>query len=669
MISFIELENFKSHANTRLEFSKGTNVLVGLAGSGKSSIFDALCFALYGTYPALSTRRVTLEETIKNKPNKMETTIVRLGFEVNQKEYVVERIINRKSTNQAKLKENGKLVAGPKPTEVTEKISKLTEVGYDLFCRAVYSEQNNIDYFLNLNPRERKQKFDELLSIDRYEKVRETATIVSNRLKKTVAEKKVFLKEQEKNVDEKIIEELGKKIKEKEERFVILEKEIEQGRRELSEAKKVLDETEAKEKVFSEIKKTMVSISAKIERVEKEITELEKKCRGNVKEEIEEKRRKIQEIEERRKVLAEKKEFLISESAKIETMHEELEKSLESLEKIKTSCPVCRKPLEEDTKKEILEETKKEKELFFEKKKENAKKMKAVLEEERQVIENQKPVQKELEGFLVLEKEKERLGSLLKEKEKLKTQEKELECALKEIDFDEKRVKSVTEKFFSQKQRLSEKESEAKNTRELATEFKKRFEELCTIRKAVENLKKTISAGEKNTEKLSLFINALKDTQSQLRTVLIDAVNETMEQIWPLVYPYRDFTSAKIDVINGNYEVFVKNNEGENIRVDGILSGGERTAVAITVRVAFSLVLTRNLGWIILDEPTHNLDRACIQELALMLKEHLPKIIEQAFIITHDREMEKAATEKSYFFERNKEMFEATNVSEVRSGF
>ena len=43
----LKLKNFKSFANpTILSFEKGFNTVIGANGSGKSNIFDALCFVL-----------------------------------------------------------------------------------------------------------------------------------------------------------------------------------------------------------------------------------------------------------------------------------------------------------------------------------------------------------------------------------------------------------------------------------------------------------------------------------------------------------------------------------------------------------------------------------------------------------------------------------------------
>jgi exonuclease SbcC len=50
MIKAIELENFISHNITQLTFNQGISVFVGHNGSGKSSIIDAITFALYGQH-------------------------------------------------------------------------------------------------------------------------------------------------------------------------------------------------------------------------------------------------------------------------------------------------------------------------------------------------------------------------------------------------------------------------------------------------------------------------------------------------------------------------------------------------------------------------------------------------------------------------------------------
>jgi len=101
--------------------------------------------------------------------------------------------------------------------------------------------------------------------------------------------------------------------------------------------------------------------------------------------------------------------------------------------------------------------------------------------------------------------------------------------------------------------------------------------------------------------------------------------------------------------------------------VEGILSGGERSAVALTLRVAVSLVLAQNLSWLILDEPTHNLDAEAVQLLSGALAEELPQLFEQVFIITHDEALKEGASGKIYRIVRDKDAGDKSVVEELTS--
>lgn len=98
------------------------------------------------------------------------------------------------------------------------------------------------------------------------------------------------------------------------------------------------------------------------------------------------------------------------------------------------------------------------------------------------------------------------------------------------------------------------------------------------------------------------------------------------------------------------------------VPVEGIASGGERFCAAIALKIAFAMVLVPNLGWLILDEPTHNLDDEGIRALARVLNEEVPKIVEQVFVITHDENLKDAATARVYRLDRNKAAGESTKV-------
>ena len=80
MITRLKLENWKTHKDSELEFDKGTNVLIGKMGSGKTSIIEAICFSLFGTFPALNRKEVSIEEVILSKPYEENAASLTLDF-------------------------------------------------------------------------------------------------------------------------------------------------------------------------------------------------------------------------------------------------------------------------------------------------------------------------------------------------------------------------------------------------------------------------------------------------------------------------------------------------------------------------------------------------------------------------------------------------------------
>ncbi|MEW6722934.1 MAG: AAA family ATPase, partial [Candidatus Micrarchaeota archaeon] len=181
MIRSIRLVNWRSHSDSLLEFRKGTNLLVGIMGAGKSSVLEGISFALFGTFPALERRKLKLETIVRlNEPHAK----VILEFEWAGCAYRVERAIERTkkgTSSHAELFKDGRLIENG-PVAVTSYVKSLTAVDYDLFTRAIYSEQNNIDHFLNLDPRKRKEEMDSLLGLDRFETARANAVTVIHRV-------------------------------------------------------------------------------------------------------------------------------------------------------------------------------------------------------------------------------------------------------------------------------------------------------------------------------------------------------------------------------------------------------------------------------------------------------------------------------------------------------
>jgi len=172
MITKVKLNNWKSHLDSEFVFDKGVNCLVGTMGSGKSSIMHAISFALFGTFPFLQSRKVTLNDVIMKKPQKKTHSSVELEFVLNGNNYHVKRVIETdKGTTEAEIRENGRIL-DVSANGVTAEVERILQMDYELFSKAVYSEQDWIDYFLRIPKGQRMQHIDRMLKVDKFDDVR-----------------------------------------------------------------------------------------------------------------------------------------------------------------------------------------------------------------------------------------------------------------------------------------------------------------------------------------------------------------------------------------------------------------------------------------------------------------------------------------------------------------
>ena len=678
MIKRVTLENWTSHRKSELEFGKGTNVIVGKMGAGKTSVMNAICFGLFGTFPALNTKKLSLDEVIMRKPVEMDSALVKIEFDYNGENYSVERTILRKGTNTAKLYRNGAIVAGPKTRDVNEAIERIMEIDYNLFSRAVYSEQNQIDFFLRLSPAQRKEKFDDLLQLDRYEKVRGMAVTVSNRLKGICKDRKNFLNELKSGFDGKELGGLQKKLAEKKVWVKGLEKKQGEDSAKLKDAEKAVSELAEKEKEFKILNELKIGASAKIDEFEKEIKIYREKLAGKS-------------AEKMRALVEEDNEFLRNADKKIRVFEEavdknqsglntavqkigvnkkrivDLDKHYNDLQNLGAECPLCRSELSEGSRGELLAENRSGKEKLLgenDKIAAEEKKFSAAIENEKN---GRRKVLEEIETARKRQVETREILKLFEDAEDKEKSAKNLKEELGKIveklsglKFDEKYAEEKRGEMLSLKNAVEFAGKEIAGSAELVREIGDNIKRMEGAEKQMLEIDGEIKNLETVSEKVDLFTNALKATQAELRHVLVESINHAMDSIWGKLYPYKDYVSAKMVIEDGNYELKVRERNGGWLRVEGILSGGERSAAAICIRMAFSFVLTRNLSWIILDEPTHNLDSLAVKELSSMLRSHLPELVDQIFVITHDKEMEKAASSNIYVFERDKDSNGAT---------
>ncbi len=667
MIDSIELKNWKTHRDTRLRFSKGTNILLGQMGAGKSSIMDAISFALFGTYPAIQHKRVAVDEIIMNRPEQEKNASVSLEFGIDGAAYSVQRNLELNGSSKATITKDGAYLQS-QPQRVNEEIERILKVDYDLFSRAIYSEQNRLTYFLELRPAERKKQIDELLGLDKFAMAQENATSLINRIKDIVSESEKAitqfdikkLKEQHKA----LIDEVAKAAKEREglmKELEIHEKKKDSLNEELEKTKKMYNKRIALAKETAELK-------SKIGVIEKEIEKIKKKGvadKASLEKTLSGKRKSLDLLvaEEKNAEDSEKRSF--EELAHLTASRNEQQKWLTELEKHLSKCPICERELSDEIKKKIVEEKsaviakleeqtkgQKEENLKLRKKKEEANDAISKAKEELSKLEMESETAERLEGYVAdRDKSTKTLGEKEKELAAIKVDEESIDKMQKEFTQINVKIKECSTKIDASSAAEKEKASQA--------EEKKK--EIVTIEKMQEDAKNK----KKSTESLAAFKDALAETQTMLRTRLIGSINEIMHEIWPELYPYGDYQGLLLEPTADDYVLKVKTSRGENngwANVDTIASGGEKSVACLAMRVAFALVLVPNLRWIILDEPTHNIDQQGLSKFVKAMNEVLPRLVEQVFIITHDEMLKQVPNARIYVLARNKEESGGTTI-------
>jgi exonuclease SbcC len=140
----------------------------------------------------------------------------------------------------------------------------------------------------------------------------------------------------------------------------------------------------------------------------------------------------------------------------------------------------------------------------------------------------------------------------------------------------------------------------------------------------------------------------------------VEEINAALQEIWPAVYPYSDYSGVKLEADEKDYRLLM--DKGGWREVDSVASGGERACLCLALRIAFATVLTPDVGWLILDEPTHNLDSDAVALLSEAIGSKIPSIVEQTFVITHDPALGETGEGLVWRLERDKGKNESTRV-------
>ena len=178
MIKDILLKDFIAHRNTKLEFCKGITIFVGHNGSGKSSIIDAITFALFGKHTRKSNKNL-----IRRGAN---SAMVQMHFTLNSREFLATRGLNGGGVqpfSQFSFVSDGDktlnrpIVGGERKQfgeSMSSEIAKVLGLDYEKLRVAAVVQQGELVRLVEAQPKEFKELLNGLIGIDRLDSAYET---------------------------------------------------------------------------------------------------------------------------------------------------------------------------------------------------------------------------------------------------------------------------------------------------------------------------------------------------------------------------------------------------------------------------------------------------------------------------------------------------------------
>ena len=681
MITSIELGDFLAHSNTNLEFEKGVTVFVGQNGAGKSSIIDAITFALFGQHTRKSNKGL-----IKRGANQGFTKI---GFSINGKQYEAVRKIDSKGTLSAKFSkiidnEHIEIAAGERKQfgeSMTQEVEKTIGLDFEKLKIASIVQQGELNSIINAKPKEFKELLNAIIGIDKLDVASELMKIVKKEFRAKITE--------ETGYDDTHIEILMGNLEK-------YKKEVE-----IAKPEKVnLVSNQLKlQSIVEELRKKIESETPKIDKIKhlesrkKELLDYSKKAIQNIQQEINENERKIRDCEG----CFEQANNKLDLEAKIQKVEQAIEDTSKKIQEITNQtislkekqqlasklqlkdnkCPVCDSIVEKLNpffqEEHLMEESRtlqnemiikeKEKKMYNQKKKEFSEKLQHARDAEAILRAYAITKRKELDEI----QNNIKLKKLQIQKIPLAVNGNLLEIA--QIDSHTKVIFETISKLESETEGFDE--HEFLNLKKTVNEKQM---DLSRIDQQIGAITEKIFKGEKQIKNINDAISELTIVKKYIKN-LDEIQNNVFSRDGPVATSLRSWAlntiSAKaseyLSLLNTKIQRIKLSEKTRDISITCYsknevlelesLSGGEKVSVALALRLGMaSLLGASNLNLMILDEPTTHLDAERKKSLVSVLSQ-LSDISNsersmQFIIITHDAEIfEDSTVEQIYKFE------------------
>ena len=682
MITAVELGNFLSHSDTTLEFDNGVTVFVGNNGAGKSSIIDAITFALFGQHTRKSNKGL-----IKRGTNH---AFAKVTFNLNGKQYRAERKIDTKGGLAAKFSENVngnwiQIAAGERKQfgeSMTSEIEKKIGLDFEKLKIASIVQQGELNAIIKAKPKEFKELLNAIIGIDKLDVAAEAMKIISKDFRENIRENIGY--------DDTQIEILSRDL----EKFYDELKELKPLKKEYLSKKYQYEKESADLRIKFEIEAPKIDKINQLESRRNELSTYAKAAIKEIQHEINEKERKIREcegcfehVEPKQKLETELKNVeveIIDSQKKIQQLTNQkislIEKqSLATKLQLKDNkCPVCDSVVD------------KLNPLFQEKH----------LKEEIATIEKEvNSLEKELESYNAERIEfSEKLQNIREAQAILRAysikDQNELKIIQKEIELKKKNTQKIpltitsgnlmevadldshTKMLFNS---ISKLEEETKGFDE--TEFKNLKSSMNNMQTNLSQIDQKLGAISENINKNESQIKIIENVISELRVVrnYSEELNSIQTNVFnrdgPVATSLRSWALNTISIRASEYltllntkiqrillkektrDVIITCFSKKEVLDLESLSGGEQVSIALALRLGMaSLLGASNLNLMILDEPTTHLDaerrKALVEVLSQLSNLTNAQNPMQFIIITHESEIfEDSNVEQIYKFE------------------
>ncbi|MFB6284493.1 MAG: AAA family ATPase [Halobacteria archaeon] len=351
----LEVENLRCFTEVEVDFDDGVTVVQGRNGSGKTSLLKACFIALYGS-KALDKDEVLADVVTNGR----EETRISLEFSHSGDSYRVEQVIDKTDEDSATTKKsvlvrNGEIVGDDGVGSTRREVKSMLHMDEEAFTNCAYVRQGEINKLINATPGDRQRMIDQLLQLGKLEDYRERASdarVGVKRVKNRYADRMDQKEEEIRELEEKELHgelsELKKKEKELKKKTTKLEEKRDKARDRVKDFKERLESYREISKEVREIEKDVKSTEENIRERREEISGIEESLQSK-KERIEEVTEKIEipdgystaeeyleEAREQERSLREERGEVTEDVEERKKKKEELERRQEELKKRKS---------------------------------------------------------------------------------------------------------------------------------------------------------------------------------------------------------------------------------------------------------------------------------------------------------------------------------------------